>query len=301
MKHGFLILTHFPPEKIYNQIRRLQSPGHYFFIHFDKKQNIDITNHFYKELAAMDNVTIVTERINVRWGSVMMLNATLELIRYALKRTDIGYMHLLSGECLHVKSIKYIHDFFEKNKGKEFIDQFLMPVKSKDHGLTYKRIDKYHLYNFFDFKSKKMKDVVIRNINSLFRKLQRGLKLIGIYRRYSSKLPVLYAGSQWWSLSSAACKYCIDYLDSNPEFYNRIKYSQIPDEFVFQTIIMNSSFRENVAGDNLRFIDFIGATSHPHELTMKYIPGLAKENKLFARKFTAASNELLEYLDKNVY
>ncbi len=301
MKHAFLILTHFSPEHTLKQVQRLQDAGHYFFIHFDKKLLVDTEDVFYKQLAAEPNVTILSKRVSVRWGSVTMLNATLELIRSALPKNDIGYMHLLSGECLHVKSVKYIHYYFEKNKGKEFIDQFTMPVNSKEHSLSYRRIDKYHLYNFFDFKSKKLKDVLWRNVNTGFRVLQRLLKPIGIYRRYSSKLPVLYAGSQWWSLTYGACKYIVEYTEQHPEFYDRIYYSQIPDEFYFQTVIMNSPFKDHVVSNNLRFIDFIGATSHPHELTMKYVKGLADEHKIFARKFTPASKELLEYLEKNVY
>lgn len=301
MKHGFLILTHFPPEKIYNQVRRLQSPDHYFFIHFNVRLKIDEEDPFYKKLIAIDHVVILKERVGVQWGGIKILDAILLLIREGLKNKEISYFHLISGECMHVKPISYIHEFFEKNKGKEFIHQFLMPEYHPTGNLTYKRLNKYHLYDFFDLKSNKPKDRILKTVNSAFRKLQRLLKLVGIYRRYSSKLPVLYAGSMWWSLTYDACAYISKYDHEHPEFYKRFSYVQLPDEIFFHTIIMNSPFKDNVVSENLRFIDFTNAIGHPHELTMKYLPDLAKENILFARKFTPASEELLDYLDKNVY
>jgi hypothetical protein len=300
MKHGFLILTHFPPEKIYNQVRRLRHPDHCFFIHFNIRLHIDPEDPFYKKLVAIEHVVVLKERVGVQWGGIKILDAILLLIREGIKNKDISYFHLLSGECMHVKPIKYIHDFFEKNKGKEFIHQFLMPEKGIGH-LNYNRLNKYHLHDFFDFKSNAPKDKILRSINSGFRKLQRLLKYAGIYRRYSLSLPVLYTGSMWWSLSYDMCAYISDYDKQHPGLYKRFAYVQLPDEIFFHTIIMNSPFKDKVISDNLRFIDFTNAIGHPHELTMKYLPEISKDNILFARKFTKASDELLDYLDKNVY
>ncbi len=301
MKHGFLILTHFPPERIYTQVKRLQSPDHYFFIHFDKKLHLNEDDHFYKQLAATNNVTILKNRTDVKWAGFSMLPPILDLIREGLKHTDIGYFHLLSAECLHVKSIKYIHDFFNKNNGKEYIHYMLMTKERQKHAFTYRRIDKYHLYDYYNYKSKETKDVIIRGIDSILRKLQRGLKLIGIHRRYSSEFPTLYGGPTWWSLTYNVCRYIIDYVDKNPAFYERFKNTQSSDEILIHTLVMNSPYRENVINNNLRYSYFERGAPHPNPLTMEYLPELSKENILFARKFTPASKELLDYLDKNVY
>jgi core-2/I-Branching enzyme len=300
MKHGFLILTHFPPEKIYNQVRRLQHPDHYFYIHFNVRLKIDSEDPFYKQLIALPHVVVLTERVGVQWGGIKILDAILLLIREGLKNKEISYFHLISGECMHVKPIGYIHEYFEKNKGKEFIDQFRMPETGSGH-FNYNRLNKYHLHDFFDLKSKKTKDWFLKSVNSGFRKLQRLLKVVGIYRRYSSKLPVLHAGAMWWSLSYEACAYISEYERQHPELYKRFAYVQLPDEIFFHTIIMNGPFKDKVTGINLRFTDFKGAIGHPHELTMKYLPELTKPDILFARKFTPASVELQEYLDKHVY
>ncbi len=301
MTHGFLILTHFPPEKIYHQVSRLQAPNRYFYIHFDKKMAIDNDDAFYKKLLSQENVTILTNRIDVQWGSLKIIDATLALIKEALSNKTIDYLHLFSGECLPVKSAKYIDDYFIKHQGTEFMDRFVMPEKAPNHSITYDRINKYHLHDYFNPRSPKINDVVIKHVNSIFRKLQKIARPAGLYRRYPEGFPTLYAGSQWWSLSYAACSYIIDYVHQHPEFYRRFRHTQATDEFFFQTIMMNGPFKEKVVNESLRFISFNNAISSPNALTMEYLPDIADENKLFGRKFTDASKELLEYLERNVY
>ncbi len=301
MKNGFLILTHFPPEKILGQVTRLSAENHYFFIHFDKKLIIDPEDPFYLKLLSANNVTILKTRVNVQWGSFNIVAATLLLIREALKNKELGYLHFISGECLPVKSKQYINDYFTRNNGKEFIHHFPMPEKSTEHGVTYERINKYHLHDYYSPKSKKIKDVVIRIMNSIFRKTQKILKPAGLYRKYPSTFPVLYAGSQWWSMSYQACSYIIDYCDQHPEFISRMQHTQIPDEFFIQTIILNSPFKDNVVNNNLRFFDFTNEISSPRPIEMGDIPELSKPDVLFARKFTAKSKEVINYLEKNVY
>ncbi len=301
MIHAYLILTCSTPEKTNIQVKRLQSGNHCFFIHFDQKLRIDTNDPYYKELAAQTNVVILKKRINVQWGSFRIVEATVGLIREALKHKNVSYLHLLSGECLTVKSASYISNYFERNNGKEFIDNFIMPESSAEHSLTYRRLDKYHFHSYFNPRSPKIKDKLIKNVNSVFRKMQKILKKAGIYRRYSGHYPRLNAGSQWWSLSYGACQYLVTYIDQNPKFYERFKYTQVSDEILFQTIIMNSPFAEKVVNDNLRFLHFGKNGAYAEPLTMEHLGDLKNENVLFARKFTKDSESLLSFLERYIY
>ena len=125
--------------------------------------------------------------------------------------------------------------------------------------------------------------------------------MAGIYRRYPPGYPALYAGSQWWSLTYGACNYIAGYVRERPDFYDRFKHTQIPDEYFFQTLVMNSPYRENVVNDNLRFINFVGITSSPAPCTLDNIPDIRKDNILFARKFTPESKSLIDWLQQHVY
>ena len=300
MKHAFLILTHFPPEKIYIQVQRLQSADHCFFIHFDKKQVVNPSDPFYGKLIEMGNVVVLKDRVNVQWGGFRTITATLLLMKEALKDKSIDYLHFMSGECLPVKSMSYFHDYFSKHAGKEFMDYFLMTEKAY-HGITFRRLDKYHLHDYFNPRSPKVKDVVIKLFNSGLRKMQRILKFAGIYRRYPADFPTIYAGRVQWSLTYAACQYIVSYSEQHPDFYNRFRYTQSADEMYFQTILVNSPFRESITNFNLRFVNFVGLASSPRPLTMANIRDVSPDNILFARKFTPESKELLDYLEKNVY
>lgn len=300
MKHAFLLLTHFSPEKTYDLVRRLTSPEHYIVIHFDKKTNIDQADPYFVKLKQNLNTTVLSDRVDVQWGGYRIINADLNMMREALKHKDVGYMHLITGQCMPAKSMMYIHDFFEKNNGTEYIETALMP-QTADHGLTYKRVNNYHLHDFFNPRSKKARDVFFKNVNTAFRKLQGALKMIGIYRRYPSRYIPVYTGSAWWSLSYAACKYVVDYVDAHKDFHRRFRYTQFVDEMFIQTVIMSSPFKDKVVNYNLRYIDFPHGQSSPEDLTMKHVPELNKPDVIFARKFTDKSKELIDYLDKKVY
>lgn len=300
MKHGFLVLTHFSPQKTCDLISRLSDPDHYFVIHFDKKTRIDETDPFYQKLVADKNVTVLKDRVDVQWGGYRIINADLNMMREILKHKDIDYVHLVTGQCLPIKSKAYMREYFTRHKGKQFIDTFLMPRDSKEHGLAYNRVNKYHLHDLFNPRSKKTKDKIIGQINVAFRKLQGLLKFAGIYRRYPSHYPPIYAGSAWWSLSYDACKYVVDYVDVHPDFHKRFRYTQFVDEMFIQTVIMNSPFKDHVVNNNLRFIDFIFGTSSPKDLTMEHMEAMSKPDFIFARKFGDPSKELIAYLDKHV-
>jgi hypothetical protein len=299
MKHGFLLMTHFPPEQLSKQIKRMQSDDYYFFIHYDKKIQIAENDPFYLELKAQKNVIFTKDRHLVNWGSIGGVNAIMALLNEAMKYKDISYLHVFSGQCLPVKPAEYIQEYFKKNYGKQFIEGAVMPKHHHEHALTYSRVDKYHLHLYFDPRSSKMKDVTLKYVNSAFRKLQRALKLVGIYRRYPSHFPTLYAGKTWWSFTYDACAYMVDYVAKNPDFYKFFKYVQLADEVFFHTIIMSSPFAANVVNDNVRYQDFTNAVGYANVLTIEHLEGVREENKLFARKFTKESAELLEWLDKN--
>jgi hypothetical protein len=299
MIHAFLILTHQSPEKTFRQVKQLSAPNHFFVIHFDSKKLLDPADSYYKALLTDDHVRMIADRVNVQWGSTRIIDATLKLLNEALKIASVGYVHLLSGECMPVKSNKYFDHFFEEHNGKQFIDNFEM--KETGSGPSFLRLDKYHLHAWFNPRSKATRDVIIKNLNSGLRKMQKGLKLVGIYRRWGKDMPTLHGGSQWWSLSAYAARYITDYVKTNPAYEARFAYSQIPDEIFFHTLVMNSPFKKDVVNKSLRFTNFQGAISSPHPVTMANLDAISKSDILIARKFTPESGELLAYLEQHIY
>ncbi|MCB0699573.1 MAG: hypothetical protein KDC11_06965, partial [Chitinophagaceae bacterium] len=174
MKHAFLILTHHSPEHIYTQVKRMDHEGNMFVIHIDKKRQIDRADEYWQKLQAMPNVTFIKDRVNVQWGSIRIVDATLKLMYEALKY-DVDYLHLLSGECLHVKSMAYFHNYFEKHAGSEYMSYLEMPEQNT-LGWGSNRYDKYHFHEYFNPRSPLFKDKAIKFMNAVGRVAQRNLK-----------------------------------------------------------------------------------------------------------------------------
>ena len=67
------------------------------------------------------NVYIYNE-VDVYWSHFSQVQCELFLLKEAVKKDEFAYYHLLSGMDFPIKSQKYIHQFFEENAGKEFVD-----------------------------------------------------------------------------------------------------------------------------------------------------------------------------------
>ncbi len=295
MNHAFLILTHRSPQQTLTMAKRISAPNRRLFIHWDKKTALDESDPALRELRMMERVELIDDRVNVQWGSFRLIEAILKMMSAALKHKDLEYLHLLSIECLPVKSAAYFDRFFTESGRKEWVRTMPMPAK-RTFGWGPNRYDKWHLHEYFNPRSKALRDVFIRNLNSFLRKGQRVLKPVGIYRRYPRHLPPVQGGPAWWSLTRECCAYILKYIDEHPDFVRRFRHTQLPDESFFQTIIMASPFAERVANDNLRYDFFNKGGSFAQPLTMNNAEALKAPNVLIARKFTDESSELLAHL-----
>lgn len=72
-----------------------------------------------------------------------MVKAELLLLETASMKGPYDYYHLLSGVDLPIKSQDYIHHFFEKNKGYEFVPYSCGEANLKD---LERKVFKYHLF-----------------------------------------------------------------------------------------------------------------------------------------------------------
>jgi len=277
MKQAILITA-------YKNYHHLEEIIHYFdgnfelFIHLDKKSKIsDI------ELATLrkyDTVKLVLQKYKVNWGGFNHLKSILFLVEQALKSPENQYFHLITGQDFPIKTGAYFMEFFEKNKNSEFIENFNFPdAKSGwpgNNGLD--RIEYYNFHDVWNFK-----------IHKQYEKIAFALQLqkrLGFKRGISSKMPKLYGGSTYWSLSRECLEYVVAFTKKNKWVLNRFKYTLCAEEFYFQTLIMNSNFATKVINDNLRHIDWVARNgNNPAVLDETDFEKLKKTNAIFARKF----------------
>lgn len=279
MRVAHLIITYTNPLQTARMIERMQHPGFDFYIHVDKK--IDITDHLF--LARQPNVFLIQNRVNVVWGGYNTVEATLQSVKEILAAgRNYDYIHLMSGQDYPIKPADHIYRFFETNRGKEFL-AFEHFDEWADE--AYPRIREYHFTNY-KFPGRYLVQRVINRI----------------LPERKSPIPMDYYGaSMFWALSSDCLRYIIHLLDHNARFRRFMQFTWGSDEFMFQTLVLNSSFKEKVVNDNLLFLDRDKGAPHPNIITVNHLKQLLESSKLFARKFDAQTDGLImDKLDQHM-
>ena len=97
MRIAYLILAHNTPNHLARLVRALDSPNVDFFIHVDRKSDISR----FRDRLSQPNVAFLKDRIAVYWGDFSDVEATVRLIKEALKRTlQTNYLCLTKWERL---------------------------------------------------------------------------------------------------------------------------------------------------------------------------------------------------------
>jgi Core-2/I-Branching enzyme len=280
VKIAVLILAHKNPEQVKRLVQRLEHPDVSVFIHADKKSSFE-RNSF------PGNTTFITENVSVYWGDFSPVQATLtgmkEIKESAIK---FDYFLLLSGQDYPITSIKKLLDFFKENNGKEYINY--TPVNKDGWKEAMNRYQYYHY--------RRNKNIFLW---AIFAKLRLLMKMTGLKR--NPPLP-LWAGSQWFNISYAAFNYILDYNAGHPGYTRFMKRCNFTDEMFFQTILLNSPFKNDCINDNLRFIDWdenvVKKIKSPKILTIKDKETIQHSKALFARKFDITIDKnILDVLD----
>lgn len=298
MKIAYLILAHNTPNHLGRLIDALNTDGVHFFVHIDNKADIVL----FKQYIKADNVYFLPKRRTVGWGDFSAVEATLDLLRLALvHRIEFSYFCLLSGSDYPVQSNQYIHNFFEKKSGGEFISLVEIPNAELN-----KSLDRLNTYKF----PNNVKNLFLLKLIMRLNEFLRSSKLI--QRDHQKVFGGLkpFAGSQWWALTRPAVVYTLDFIESHPGVVNYFRNTFIPDEMFFQTIIGNSPFSKNVKY-SLTYVNWpkVHAIS-PKEISLEQIKdlflnvnigvqeGQKNARYLFARKFPDKSESITRQIDQ---
>lgn len=282
MTIAVLILAHKNPEQIKRLVNRLQHPAIKVFIHADKKSGL--------AKATFDSdLSLIKNSAAVYWGDFSPVQATLngmKEISEALKQFD--FFILLSGQDYPIKSLEKLVHFLEKNKNKEFIDH--RPISKEGWE---KAMGRYQYYHY-----RRNKNVAKW---AFFKGVKLLMKISGIKRK--PPFPI-WGGSQWFTISFNAFSYILDYAKRNPGYLSFMKRCNFTDEMFFQTILLNSIFKDNCVNNNLRYIDWnessVKKVRNPKVLSMEDWNAIRNSKAFFARKFdTNIDKEILDKIDSS--
>lgn len=273
MKQGLLITAYKNIQHLKHIINHFDD-NFSFYIHIDKKSTV--TDDELDKIKKDKKKIFISRAYTTNWGGVNHLKCTLLLLKEALLDKDIEYIHLISGHDFPIKPASYFTTFLQKHKGKQFIEQFPMPAKVWENG----GMDRLEYYNFHDIIDSKEK------YGWLNHKLISLQKKIGFKRRLNFGNCDLHGGSTWWSLSYDCCEYIYNFTIKNPTFLKQFNYTFCAEEIFFQTIIMNSPFKDLVINNNLRHIVWEFRNGNiPAVLDESDFNEMMHSKQLFARRF----------------
>lgn len=279
MRIAHLILTYTNPLQTARMISHMIHPLFDFYIHVDKK--FDIKPHLF--LKKFPNVFFIENRIDVKWAGFNTVIATFECIKeIAAKGVVYDFINLLSGQDYPLKPAKEMLTFFEENKGKEFISY--RDIKN-DWTEGQIRMEKYFLTHY-NFKGKTFLENIINRITPK-RKIP--------YNMHP------YGKSMFWMLSPEAALYVVNKVENDKKLLNFFFFCWGSDEFVFQTILLNSPYKDRIVNDNYRYIDWSLGGANPKILTTDDYEPIKDSGKLFARKLDyKKSAGLMDLIDENL-
>jgi hypothetical protein len=276
-KHAYLIMAHNDYKKLNKLIEALDDIRNDIYIHIDKRDkdfNIDII------IKPKFSEIIFIERMKLWWGGFSITECELKLLKEA-KKKQYDYYHLLSGADFPLKSNNYIHDFFRKNHGKEFLGFNFKWNKNKAKKIyIFTNIGRDFTLNF----------IYKTIINNIFILIQKCIK-------YSKKYDKeLFKGATWFSITHDLTEYI---LSKETFIRNNFTNYLISDEMFIQTIVANSHFKNNVYKgmyedeyeNNMRYIDW--SSGNMKDLKIDDFKDLIKSDKIFARKIVGEEGEVL--------
>ena len=285
-KHVYLIKAHHQFKLLEKLIKLLDHPRNDIFIHISK--NTDFDRSRLEKCVAFSKLYFIAP-VKEQWGGYSQIQSELALLRAAVPGRYI-YYHLLSGADLPIKCQQEIHQFFEENNGKEFL-QFSGESFCRKSG------HKYKYYRLFQEKIGRKQKGIYYTIEKLSLFLQRKS---GVDR--TEKNTIYQCGANWFSITHDLAQYI---LKNEKKIYKMFHATLCCDQFFIQTLVWNSRFRNNVFSIKddvfscLRLIDW--KRGNPYVWRKCDYFELINAPHLFARKFDEeADAEIIEMIYNHI-
>jgi len=273
MRIAYIIIAHINLDQLATLVDLLTlETDDFCFIILDSK-SIDFNDVKYFESRVSSCKYQIDCSVEINWGGFSIVESTLKTLITILKhKSNFSYIFLLSGMDLPLKSNTEIHRTLYSNPCEYYLDYFELP--DKRWGLPYGGNERFEYFWFIDdagFEEAK------RNVN-----LQA---LAGKNRNRPAEIKNIFGGSQWWTITPTCARFILEFVLRFPNVLKFFRYTKIPDEMFFQTVILNSEIAKEGCNNNLRFIDWETGIEYPRVFDISDYSRLTSSEKLFARKF----------------
>lgn len=268
MKIAILVLAHAYKSQLLRLVQRL-SPDFDVFVHLDKRSALSPA-----DVEVAQNVRAFKEH-RVYWGSYSMILATVSLLKAAARAGSYDRYLLISGQDVPIKDNEAIAAFFDANRTTEYIEYIRLPNPYWQGG-GLDRVSRYHPTSTRGAQGTALQ--LLKLEHSFFKRLNMVLGERKIDHQF-------HGGANWFNLTGACVRGILDYLDANPAFLSRFKYTVSCDEIFMQTAIHNIGAGDSVVSSCLRYVDWNAGPEYPRILRTADYQKLVESDMLFARKF----------------
>lgn len=277
MKIACLIVTYTSAAQTRRMIEMLNNGQFDFYIHLDKKVSIDS----HKDLLQIPNVYFIKDRVDVQWAAYSTVQAAFNGIKQiAESNITYDFINLITGQDYPIKSAEYIANFLSGNIGKQFIE---FKGFDTDWQEAKARIEKYHFTNL--------------HLAGKFR-LEKLVNLFAGKRKAPVNM-IFYGVSTFWTLSPECALYVVNFVENNKAFKSFLKYTWGSDEFIFQTVLMNSPYKDVIVNNNYRYVDWSAGGARPKFLKTEDFEKITASDAFFGRKFNIdIDSNILDMIDE---
>jgi len=276
MKHAYLIMAHNEFEHLQRLIDALDDERNDIYVHIDKKiRRVPCLK------TSKSQLTILSKRVNVRWGDVSQIKAEYALFHAAIKNSPYDYYHIISGVHYPLMSLDKIDKFYSDFNGSSVISPMPTSVNEIKFKIGYRHLFLRHLTSSVQW------------LNKLYHVMWMAVlypqKKLGISRdtTYMTR-----KASVWCSLTDDAVKIILSYEN---KMVKRFRFTFCGDEYFINTALRNSGLHLSES-DKLTYLNF--SFGNAAILNDSDFDNIIESKCLFARKFTNKSIPLISKLNQ---
>jgi len=267
---AYFIMIHHKPNVFKAMFEKIYTSDQFYLIHIDRKAKAKFTEEIQLFLLRFPNVYLL-ESMNIVPGGFNVIQAELNAMEYLLNVShDWDYFINLSGEDYPLRSQSIIRQFLKANNGRNYL---------------------------FYYDQKFYRPDTMRRIHNHFTELTHKISSM-VYKREFMEGVTPYIGEKWFMLTRETCIF----LTNNKrvmDFEDYYLHTLLPAESFFQTVLMNTEFKDIIVNDDKRANierSCFSKTRH----TGDFIQSLDTGNYLFIRKVNGKTDDsILQYITEH--
>jgi hypothetical protein len=300
-KIAYIILCHKNPAQVARLVSRLYYPCCHLFIHVDKRVAARPFVENFSLAVPPACLTYIKNRVVCRWGDFSVTQASLNALNEAYTSDFQADLYvLLSGQDYPLVSTTVMLDWFEQHAGDSYL--FHHGIDPQLNPYLTERLTAYTLLH----RPNRQISYPYKGNSARQKLLSRLVKVSGLF-----PLPRVvpggltpYFGSNWLRLAPDALDYLLRAVKANPSLKRYFRWSLVPEEFLFHTVLMNGpdSIRQRIQNTSLTFTHWDRPLElYPTPLTKSDFPALMNSGCFYGRKFDIDhDSEVLDWIDQKI-